>query len=1097
MTDSNLPASEESPEKNVNDDATTETESAWTAAAGDLPDLIELTPELVEEEAIRGDFMLRWAAILLAVLMGCGQIAISRTLVHIRSGLDMQAAGFLPAAADQYSNANSENSADNVSWLLDHMLALIWTLGGATGLTIFKAVMAGLIAWQLARVSMEGLPTWWNSICGVLALAACCSDLMPITDLMTLLGLTVILRLLHGAFLGEASGLIWKAPLTIAIWTNVDPRAWLGVFAMLLFSAGRTFSGSVAERNSATPAGQLWATSAVSLVALLINPFPIASALSPVHTYLVEYPSLRALFPLDSASVVLLDGRTEYYSLLNSEAWGGFEFAYIAALGVIAFAICSISIARDRRETPWAVVLGGFLVLAVVTIHELAAAALVAAAVAATVGQRWYQKTFPQEYTIKPSEVLFSRAGRAVTVFTFALVGFLIVTDRVPTRTPIGSGFTADFQTTFDALNKQFEGLPEDATVLHTRPELGDFLIWAKRKSYIDTRIRPFGSPEEDGSPISRYLALRRGVMEAAMADGQAAQPDSNENDGAETPSDSQQPVATLDATAIHTQLSDEKISHAVVRLSPPGPPDYGSMRALNSAPQSWQLIDLASSAAIFEYLPNSNEVSEPFNARTTAFRDIVPQEMRRFEYAHAPGFYEKHLYRSRTEAPEDLRIARHFSSVTPSASTAVTAIRAASRVLSQDTQNADAYFSLALAYSQLAGWERQQALQTGGQFPADLRYMQIVMAARQAVTANPEHTGAWSLLSQTYGEKGRVDQAAECLDRMIAATTTAVARGDQGTPPEFLEQLRNARGTFTARLEALKEQLEKTRAESTPEDPAQKTLFLHRLAELAATAGDITTALALLRENEENIQSNAPQLFARAQMIKGQLLLESGELQEGTQVFTQLDAAARQSDQSENQVLPWQTMSFYSLLSRGLYTEAADLMARMLENMRNTGSEQIDVGHMLIRLPLVAQAETAVLPDAPILMQWPLQQLAEQAVLMHEKPNAQSEPRFMLAVADMESGNIEAAKVGFQSVFSECGLNPYRPLAGIYLTLLDDEAEYFLSDNVANLWEDWATADFEPRSGDSTTSGPGDWSPDELQKEKPTGEASTETNPG
>src|SRR6058998_1513492 len=44
------------------------------SATEGLPEWEPLTPELVEDEAIRGDFMLRWAMVLLALLIGCRQI---------------------------------------------------------------------------------------------------------------------------------------------------------------------------------------------------------------------------------------------------------------------------------------------------------------------------------------------------------------------------------------------------------------------------------------------------------------------------------------------------------------------------------------------------------------------------------------------------------------------------------------------------------------------------------------------------------------------------------------------------------------------------------------------------------------------------------------------------------------------------------------------------------------------------------------------------------------------------------------------------------------------------------------------------------------
>ncbi len=84
---------------------TGDNKSASTQVLDELPDEIPLTPELVEEEAIRGDFMLRWAAIFLAVLFGFSQINETRTLVHIRSGEYMRANGFLPPRVDVFSFA--------------------------------------------------------------------------------------------------------------------------------------------------------------------------------------------------------------------------------------------------------------------------------------------------------------------------------------------------------------------------------------------------------------------------------------------------------------------------------------------------------------------------------------------------------------------------------------------------------------------------------------------------------------------------------------------------------------------------------------------------------------------------------------------------------------------------------------------------------------------------------------------------------------------------------------------------------------------------------------------------------------------------------
>ena len=77
----------------------------------ELPDEEPLTPEMVEEEAVRGDFMLRWAAIFLAVLMGFTQINDTKPLVLIRSGDYMRSHGMLPPRTDVLSLTAAEKSS--------------------------------------------------------------------------------------------------------------------------------------------------------------------------------------------------------------------------------------------------------------------------------------------------------------------------------------------------------------------------------------------------------------------------------------------------------------------------------------------------------------------------------------------------------------------------------------------------------------------------------------------------------------------------------------------------------------------------------------------------------------------------------------------------------------------------------------------------------------------------------------------------------------------------------------------------------------------------------------------------------------------------
>ena len=109
-----------------------------------LPEWEPLTPELVEDEAIRGDFVIRWAIVGLALLFGFAPITDTRTLVHLKSGQYMASHGFLPAANDIFSYTASDRRLVNLSWMFDLVAAGIYSFAGGIGLSILQAVLAAV-----------------------------------------------------------------------------------------------------------------------------------------------------------------------------------------------------------------------------------------------------------------------------------------------------------------------------------------------------------------------------------------------------------------------------------------------------------------------------------------------------------------------------------------------------------------------------------------------------------------------------------------------------------------------------------------------------------------------------------------------------------------------------------------------------------------------------------------------------------------------------------------------------------------------------------------------------------------------------------------
>ena len=92
-------------------------------AAG-LPQDEPLTPELLEDEAIRGDFMLRWAVVLLAFLLGCTEVGDTQTLVHVKTGQYLLSHGVLPPRTDVFSSTAADRPWINLAWLFDIVLAV-------------------------------------------------------------------------------------------------------------------------------------------------------------------------------------------------------------------------------------------------------------------------------------------------------------------------------------------------------------------------------------------------------------------------------------------------------------------------------------------------------------------------------------------------------------------------------------------------------------------------------------------------------------------------------------------------------------------------------------------------------------------------------------------------------------------------------------------------------------------------------------------------------------------------------------------------------------------------------------------------------------
>ena len=191
--------------------ASGEEKPAGPAPVDELPEPIELTPEIIEDEALRNDVMLRLAVVLLAVLFACTQIGETTTLVHVKAGEYLAGHGVLPPRTDVFTYTAADQPWMNLSWLFDLFSAGVFAVGGAIALTVVKALIAGVTFYALLKAVKREVPSWWASICAGLALIVCAGQLTFEPQLITLLGLSLTLWIILHWQHSETPASLWCA----------------------------------------------------------------------------------------------------------------------------------------------------------------------------------------------------------------------------------------------------------------------------------------------------------------------------------------------------------------------------------------------------------------------------------------------------------------------------------------------------------------------------------------------------------------------------------------------------------------------------------------------------------------------------------------------------------------------------------------------------------------------------------------------------------------------------------------------------------------------------------------------------------------------
>jgi tetratricopeptide (TPR) repeat protein len=1043
----------------------------------ELPDDEPLTPELVEEEAIRGDFMLRWAAIFLAVLMAFGQINDTKPLVLIRSGDAMRANGFLPSRVDQFSMTMDGQSVANVGWMFDHLVSLSWLVGGEKGLTILKALLAGISAFLLVRISIPGVSSWWTSICAVFAIVACSTDFMPVPELITVLGMTITMRLLVKHRLGKAEGLIWKLPVLIAVWCNFDSHAWVGAGVIFAYAVGSAISGKIAARKQSLAAvaeqKTLLLPALLGVVALLVNPFHINSLLAPLTTYSTEYPAMAAQRKLTTdAARIRFDGRVDFYSILNPDAIQLFDHSHVAGIALLIVAGVVLLLSRNGRDLGFLVVLAFVSCLVVMAAHELPAAAIAASVIAGVVAQDWYRRTFNMQYSTDSKELMFSRGGRAATVLGLAMIGFCVVAARLPGAVPLGFGFDKETQVTIDTFKEQLEELDPEAHILHTLIEQGDMLIWSGRKSFVDSRVTPFGRRDDMNSVFGKHGA----ILDSMLLQRADAEPKTS-NDPKEKESLAREHHERLELA--QKALAEYDVTHIITRLAPPGPGDFGSVKNLTDV-GGWLRISIGPSAAILERItPKMTQAKAEkiaFNLPRLAFKDSdLPMASLR-QAATAPGFYEKHVYRTRKASSPSRRMGMHYLKIASTESQAPfvfaalnLAIRNLNLSLNETPDDLEVYNALGQCYAMFNSAEQMLQGENASQRISQVRYLQSVMAFRQATVIDPSDKFAWQSLHEVYLQRKRIDLAVECLEKWLKLEDET----PQGSGDEYEDQITSLYQRKTELNEqitqseeqiksAIERQLEAIRKQREAQESAKKDAGEAKTAEEAAAEESMEAVIAAVSYNAagqprkalESLRSQAEAVRANplGTVLLGQLLLESGELEEAHRMLSLMSQDAMKQPEAMAG-LEWQLYTGISQLGIGDYPSADETWTSQLGLLNRQIASGQSYGSILFTLPLIADANIAVNEEVPV---WPFRNSTMSGDTIQSMNEGRAEISLLLGLIQLEEGNLANARKSLSRIITDYGNTRALGLARYYYSMLDEKALSLFEQNFSKVWEEF-----------------------------------------
>lgn len=981
----------------------------------ELPEQELFTPELAEDEAIRGDIVLKWAVVLLAFLLACTEVGSSTTLVHIKSGQYLAAHWGIPPRTDVFSYTATNRPWVNLSWMYDLLSATLYAVGGATALVLFKATVIGLTFWLMTSISVRNVSSWWTVICATLALFACFPQFTATPQSITFLGIMITLWLLYRWRSTEENQYLYFCLPLIFLWGQFDSQMFLGLTILFMYGLG-DLVGDWLNRPSLETTAQrksLWLVIGLSFVVAMIHPFGWHTLTQPWQMLGVEYPALRARFGMYLPPQMNV---LQYYPVAGSFFWSEMKRTDVASLILIVTALITFFLNRKKVDVGEMFIYLGMLGYALLASHFLTMAALVSAVLAGVNAQHWYRNTFRQTYSIEYSEIIFSRGGRAVTVL--ALAGFAMLGINGGLAGEWGNRIGLDFH---PLLRSHFEGMQSDLKkTFDDKPfnfvmSQGDILIWIGKKPFIDSRVQLYCGVGEENL-LKQHNLIRHALhpKERDPISGRLLDPLSGKPE------------------VWRKAFNKYKVSYVTPRLFGM-PPDYVTYFGLWNS-KLWQKQKLGSTTAIFyrsSLIRKGSPLAKYLLKNRTgmvqqAFREDVTKEWspNRHDWSRPATWQENYLWKPRKRQSASLFEAYHcmehinlksFGNIPMSdaafVATAYWTIRKTNEVLKNDPHNEEAFRLQGMAYKYLGQFEAIHTPFTGGQINSFRRYYQAISALNQAVVINPDNPRTHIQLYDLYQSHQQFELALlelEAYDRLTSNQTLL-------TPDEKVlkRRLMQERDQLTQQSEEVDLRIE---------EYLKKDISKVLLAQQLASSGFPLKALMLIEEEAAQLRSDLS-----AQIFKVRLFFEAGLVEESYSLMQSLIPAIESRD-----LRNWQELTALLYMAHGEYDLAIPYWEKSANQLKREQAIRLFHSFPLTMMSLPVSQEEQ--------LPWPLTQTAIAPQILGKYPHDIAVAQLNAALCEIEAGHNKLAEKRIRKTLEQYPNQPQRKLLRFYLYLLSGE---------------------------------------------------------